>query len=79
LREDSANFRTKQCGTTFELTFSQIADWMRLSFAQTYASCQGTEFDAPLRLHDTTHVHFSLRHLFVAMSRAKERINLDIT
>ena len=62
----------------FELSISQTSEWLRLPFAQTFASCQGGEFTAPLRIHDTTNVHFTRRHLFVAMSRAKECANLAI-
>jgi hypothetical protein len=31
------------------LTHDQTKKWLRLSFALTYASCQGSEFDGPLR------------------------------
>ncbi len=60
------------------LSYDQVASLLRLSYAQTYASCQGTEFDDTLRLHDTSNKHFTLRHLFVAMSRAKRRDQIDI-
>jgi hypothetical protein len=53
------------------LTHAHVKSWLRLSFAQTYASCQGSEFNGPLRLHDTSHRFFSLKHLFVGLSRAK--------
>jgi hypothetical protein len=53
------------------LTFDQAKTWLRLSYAQTFASCQGTEFDGSLCLWDTAHRHFSRRHLFVGLSRAK--------
>jgi hypothetical protein len=62
-----------------ELTLSQVGEWLRLSFARTYASCQGTEFGETLRLHDTTNPHFSMRHLFVSMSRARECSKLSVT
>ena len=58
-------------GTSFPLTFAQATSLLRLAFAQTYASCQGTEFSGSLCLHDTDNPHFSRRHLFVALSRAK--------
>ena len=66
-------------GHPVELTLSQVSEWLRLSFARTYASCQGTEFEGSLRLHDTTNPHFTMRHLFVAMSRAKECSKLSIS
>ncbi len=53
------------------LTFPQAIASLRLAYAQTYASCQGTEFSGSLALWDTTNRHFSRRHLFVALSRAK--------
>jgi hypothetical protein len=53
------------------LTFDQARAWLRLSYAQTFASCQGTEFDGSLCLWDTAHRHFSRRHLFVGLSRAR--------
>ena len=65
-------------GHPVELTLSQVSEWLRLSFARTYASVQGTEFEGSLRLHDTTNPHFTRRHLFVAMSRAKECSKLAI-
>lgn len=54
------------------LTFLQAKQWLRLSYAQTYASVQGTEFEGAVRLHDVGHKHFTLRHLFVGLSRAKD-------
>jgi hypothetical protein len=53
------------------LTFDQARAWLRLSYAQTYASCQGTEFADSLCLWDCAHRHFSRRHLFVGLSRAQ--------
>jgi hypothetical protein len=53
------------------ITFDQARAWLRLSYAQTYASCQGTEFADSLCLWDCAHRHFSRRHLFVGLSRAR--------
>ena len=61
-----------------KLLFSQVASLLRLSFARTYASCQGTEFSEELRLHDVGNRHFTMRHLFVAISRARDRNKVDI-
>ena len=61
------------------LSYVQVAAWCRLSFARTYASIQGTEFPrGGLRLHDVENSHFTMRHLFVAVSRAhyKEQISI---
>ena len=59
------------------LTYPQMS-LLRLSYAQTYASCQGTEFDEPLRLHDTENKNFTKKHLFVALSRAKRSDMIDL-
>ena len=59
-------------------TFDDVKQLFRLSFAQTFASCQGTEFDGKLRLWDTSNPHFSKTHLFVALSRAKQAAFVDL-
>jgi hypothetical protein len=80
LGEDHATLEPAEGpGEGIELTYPQVADWLRLSFAQTYASVQGTEFSDSLRLHDTVHAHFSMRLLFVAMSRGKQCAKLAIS
>ena len=53
------------------LTFEQAATMLRLSFARTYASVQGHEFSESLCLHDTKSRNFTIKHLYVALSRAK--------
>jgi len=63
--------------SSISLTFPQMS-LLRLSYAQTYASCQGTEFDEPLRLHDTDNRNFTKKHLFVALSRAKRSDMIDL-
>jgi hypothetical protein len=59
------------------LTFDQARAWLRLSYAQTYASCQGTEFADSLCLWDCAHRRFSRRPLFVGLSRA--RVNAAVS
>jgi hypothetical protein len=44
---------------------------LRLAHCQTYASCQGTEFTGTLRLWDAESPHFTRRHLYVGLSRAR--------
>ena len=58
-------------GVEASFTYDQVKQWLRLSYAQTYASCQGTEFEGPLRLWDVGHKYFTRRHLFVGLSRSK--------
>jgi hypothetical protein len=61
-----------------KLPFANLAATMRLPWAQTLASCQGTEFQSTLAIHDTDNPHFTRRHLFVALSRAKEACNVCV-
>jgi hypothetical protein len=63
--------KVRLAGLEATFSYEQVKLWLRLSYAQTYASCQGTEFDGALRLWDVAHRHFSKRHLFVGLSRAK--------
>ena len=53
------------------LAFEQAPAMLRLSFARTYASVQGQEFSESLALHDTRSKHFTIKHLYVALSKAK--------
>ena len=57
-------------GLEASFTYEQCMQWLRLSYAQTYASCQGTQFEGPLCLWDVTHKFFTRRHLFVGLSRS---------
>jgi hypothetical protein len=63
------------------LTFQQVVSWLRPAWARTYASIQGTEFPQTetLRLWDTRNAHFSMRHLYVACSRAKDSTQIHVT
>ena len=65
-------------GTNATFTFDQVKSWLRLSYAQTYASVQGTEFSAQLRLHDVGHRYFTRRHLFVGLSRARAAKDVSV-
>ena len=60
------------------LTHVQALTWLRLSYARTYASIQGTEFSESIRLYDTSSPHFTHRHLFVAVSRAMTGVVISI-
>jgi hypothetical protein len=77
-----AGNRKIQNGISYEIThisedtitlgdITLAAASLRLAYAQTYASCQDSDFSGTLALWDTDSRHFSMRHLFVALSRAK--------
>jgi len=59
-------------GIEHAFSFDQVKKWLVLSFARTYASIQGTEFEESVCLHDTSHQFFTSRHLFVGLSRCKD-------
>jgi len=64
-----------------KLTFQQVVAWTRPAWARTYASIQGSEFpmDESLRLWDTRNPHFSMRHLYVAVSRCRDTTRIHVT
>ena len=51
------------------LTHEQAVQSLRLCYALTYASCQGLTLPGVVRL-DTKSDHFTLKHLYVGLSRA---------
>jgi hypothetical protein len=65
-------------GEQISLSHDHFGQWCRLSYARTYASIQGTEFEESLRLHDTGHPRFSRKHLFVALSRGKLKEHIHV-
>jgi hypothetical protein len=75
---DAAAQTLRLQGVDGELSFDQAKTCLRLSFAQTYASCQGTEFGGSLRLWDCGHQFFTKRHLFVGLSRAKQDAEVSL-
>ena len=60
------------------LSYEDVKRYLRLSYAQTYASCQGSEFTGTLRLHDTSNRFFTKRHLFVGLSRGKRAEDISV-
>jgi hypothetical protein len=52
------------------------ATW--LCGAMTYTSVQGRETDKTLAPHDCGSLHFTLRHLHVGLSRAKEPASANV-
>ena len=60
------------------LTHEQAVALLRLPFAMTYASVQGRETEGTLALHDCSNFHFSWRHLYVGLSRAKRALDVRV-
>jgi hypothetical protein len=60
------------------LTHEQAVAFLRLSFAMTYASVQGRETEGTLCLHDCSNGHFTWKHLYVGLSRAKRATDVRV-
>jgi hypothetical protein len=69
--EDAQTLLLTTEAESLTLSFEQASAMLRLSYARTYASVQGQEFSESLALHDTRNKHFTMKHLYVALSRAK--------
>ena len=52
-------------------TKDEIRENSRLAAAQTYASCQVTEFQEACTLHELGHTRFTWKHFFVGISRCR--------
>ena len=73
ITDDTVNFEGG-----ISLSKEDTVQIMRLSHAMTYASVQGRETDGSLALFDCTSPHFSHKHLYVALSRAKMSLNVRV-
>ena len=61
-----------------QLTHEQAVAWLRLPYAVTFASVQGRATDGTLALHDCDSGHFTWRHLYVGLSRAKRASSVRV-
>ena len=64
------NDKDEKVSETFMMSDEDLARTMRLTHAFTYFSSQARTIRGELRLCDTDHRHFSLRHLIVGLGRA---------
>ena len=62
--------KNEKVSATFTMSEEETAKTMRLTHAFTYYSSQARTITGELRLCDTDHKHFSLRHLIVGLGRA---------
>ena len=69
---DSLDENTVKLVGGIELSHEDTVHMLRLSHAMTYASCQSRETEGTLCLHDTANTHMTLKHMYVALSRAKK-------
>ena len=59
----------QEIGESFIMTPEDLGSKMRLSYAITYFSSQARIINGPLRLAQTSHKNFTLRHLIVGLGR----------
>jgi len=59
-------------GEPFTLDAAEAARFLRLTHALCYYTVQARTIHGPLRLAQTDHKHFTLRHLIVGLGRAPE-------
>ena len=64
------NDKNERVSETFMMSEEDLARTMRLTHAFTYYSSQARTIMGELRLCDTDHRHFTLRHLIVGLGRA---------
>ena len=64
------NDKGEKVSQTFMRSKQDLAKTMRLTHEFTYYSSQARTLRGDLRLCDTDHRHFSLRHLIVGLGRA---------
>ena len=67
ITEDSVHFEGG-----ISLSKEDTVKLMRLSHCMTYAIVQSRETDGSLCLHDCSSGHFTHKHVYVALSRAKK-------
>ena len=60
------------------LSYDQC-DCLRLSHSITYAACQGLTLQGGVRLCETAHNNFNIKHLYVGSSRCTSAQLLQIT
>ena len=63
---------------TFEIKHEEAATVLRLTFALTFASCEGMTIPGILRLHDGDHPRFDWRKLFVGISRGTGADDVEV-
>ena len=75
--EDKITIQCKISGKEMTLSHEFVAQYLRLSHALTIAGIQGATLDGRIRIF-TNHPRFTLRHLFVTISRATSYANVEV-
>ena len=68
----------REIGESFIMTPEDLGSKMRLSYAITYFSSQARTINGPLRLAQTSHPNFTLRHLIVGLGRGPVSSDIQV-
>ena len=68
----------REAGLSFKKTKAEVAAKLRLTHAVTYFSSQARTIRGSLRLSDTSHGRFTLRHLIVGLGRAPNGCDVEV-
>ena len=68
----------REIGESFFMTPEDLGSKMRLCCAMTYFSSQARTINGPLRLAQTPHPNFTLRHLIVGLGRGPVSSNIQV-
>ena len=74
----NVNDRGDLVGAVFSINTDRMAMSLRLSHAICYFSAQARTITGGLRLAQTSHPHFNIRHLVVGLGRAPEGCNVEV-
>ncbi len=77
-QEGAVRLQDEDTKEEFEASVEQIAKRRRLRWALTLCAVQGRSLDGTIAIHDGESVHFSVTHLYVALSRATNGANVSI-
>ena len=68
----------REIGESFIMTPEDLGSKVRLSYAITYFSIQARTINGPLRLAQTSHSNFTLRHLIVGLGRGPVSSDIQV-
>ena len=69
---DKIRLRDEDTAEEFDYTPTQVARHTRLRWALTLCAVQGRSLPGTIALHDTRSRHFTVTHVYVALSRATD-------
>ena len=77
-QEGAVRLQDEETKEEFETSVEQIARHTKLRWALTICSAQDKSLPGTISIHDVESTHFSVTHLYVALSRATDGANVSI-